>query len=59
MTPQEKAAWRFAYAQDVRVVREVMRMTEHIELAEHMLRHRGILPELLLYIEGIGKEAAR
>lgn len=27
----------------------------HAEVAEYRLRHQGVLPELLLYLEGIGR----
>lgn len=54
MTPEERQAWRWAYAKDPRVVSERYIHEWHAEVAENRLAHEGIKPELPAYVRGVG-----
>lgn len=58
MTPEEKRAWRHAYATNAKVVHESLIHEHHDQVATYRLRVEGVKPELLAYLAGIGKESA-
>lgn len=58
MTPEEKLAWRHAYATNAKVVHESLIHEHHDQVASYRLRVEGIKPELLAYLEGLRRHYA-
>jgi hypothetical protein len=52
--PNQKQAFRMAFASSTPVVHARMVHDFHAEVAENRLKHEGVKPELLAYIKGIG-----
>lgn len=48
---------RAMHANNPQTQANVIRWWQNEEKAEHRLRHEGVLPELLMYVEGIGRGA--
>lgn len=55
MTPQERRAWRFAFAKDPKHCWQVARHEEAAWVAEYRLEVEGVRPELVERLRGIGE----
>lgn len=55
MTPQEKRAFRCAFAKDAKHGWQVAKHEEAAWVAEYRLEVEGVKPELAAYLRGIGE----